>query len=74
MTLSYSQLPALRGFPEGPAEVAHHRTLRRLLALTAPNHVRSARSQEPTSAPRHPPNGRSGAGQRRLGLAPVNCM
>ena len=31
VTLSYSQLPALRGFPEGPAEVAHHRTLGRLL-------------------------------------------
>ena len=43
-------------------------------ALGAPNHVPSVRSQQPTSAPRHPPNGRSGAGQRRLALAPVNCM
>jgi len=31
VTLSYSQLPALRGFPEGPAEAAHHRTRRRSL-------------------------------------------
>ena len=31
MTLSYSQLPALREFPGGLAEAVHHRTLGRLL-------------------------------------------
>ena len=33
MTLSYSQLPALREFPVGLAEAVHHRTLRRLLGF-----------------------------------------
>ena len=33
MTLSYSQLPALRGFPEGPAEAARHRTRRGSLGI-----------------------------------------
>ena len=49
--------------------------------VTAPNLVPSARSQVPTSAPRHPPNGRQRPLRRwpvpslaRFGLAPVNCM
>ena len=43
-------------------------------APTTPNHVRSALRQQHTSAPRHPPKGRTGAAQRRLGLASYNCM
>ena len=34
MTLSYSQLPALRELPVGLAEAVHHRTLRRSLVVT----------------------------------------
>ena len=39
MTLSFSQLPALRGFPEGPAEAARHRTRRGSLGLLAGGRV-----------------------------------